>query len=136
MPDQSFKIQLLLDQGRFEEAEVLIGECIGKDAEDPLLFYLMANARLAQGHLHPAEEAVRESIRLDPESDWAHLTLSRILCEQSRFHEAETTIEKALELAPSDPDNWAQKASLANRRAGRMSAGLRRGPPGRRRDRE
>lgn len=71
----------------------------------------------ALGEPERAEEYLRQALLVLPETEAAtrgeaHTNLSRILFDRADYSAAEAEVRKALEYRPTNPDDWAQLASV------------------------
>lgn len=111
------KIAILLQQGRFGEAEAASRAAIGESVDDPMLFHFLAASLLNQDKPKEAERAARQSISLDPDFDLGYFSLARTLIAQDNEKAALEAIREALLRDPEDPDYFALKAQIQlNRR--------------------
>jgi len=106
------KIQLLMDQGRFPEAEAAIREQMRESIDNAHLFVLLSTALDRQNRPKEAEQAAREAIALEPEYDMAHFALCQALTSRNRHREAIVTIEEAIRLDPEDADYHGTRGRL------------------------
>lgn len=106
------KIEMLLQQNRFSEAEAAIREQIGKSVDDEYLFFLLGLVMLSQNKPREAEKAGLEAIRLNAEFDLGFYLCSRAQLDQGKKGEALTSIETAIGLDPYDADYFCQKAQI------------------------
>ena len=66
------RAELLLQQGRFPDAERELGQLLSNDPRHPLAHAMMAHAMLGQLRLNDAEYAAREAVRSAPDEAFAH----------------------------------------------------------------
>ena len=103
---------LLINQGRYREAQKVIGQTIEKTPEDPLPYVQLAQVLTELGKCRKAESAAREAIRLDPESDLVHYSLARVLLEANRETAAKKAIDEAIRLDPHCAQNYGLLARI------------------------
>ncbi|HEX3514336.1 MAG TPA: tetratricopeptide repeat protein [Trebonia sp.] len=100
---------VLIDQGRYQEAEAALREAIrldrGHTSAHNDLGYLLNELQ----QYEEAETVLREAIRLDPENSNAHNNLGFALNELRRHQEGETVLREAIRL---DPENSAAHNNL------------------------
>ena len=103
---------MLINQGRYREAQKVLGQTIEKTPEDPLPYVQLAQVLTELGKCRKAESAAREAIRLDPESDLGHYSLARVLLEANRETAAKKAIDEAIRLEPHCTQNYAVLARI------------------------
>ena len=108
----SFKIQMLIDTSRFEEAEAMIRGELAKDLEDPDLFLMLARVLCEQRKFRGAREAVKEAVALEPNDPLAFFTEAMICREQGRTKEGLKAIDRAIAIDAEDADYYSLKAGL------------------------
>ena len=106
------KIHLLLDQGRYEEAESAIREELKDSIDDEFLFYLLSITLLNLDKPKEAEAAARQAIAIDADFDPGFFALSRSLLDRGKKREAMKAIDRSIELDPEDADYRCQKAQI------------------------
>jgi tetratricopeptide (TPR) repeat protein len=106
------RAELLLQQGRFPDAERELGQLLAHDPRHPLAHALMAHAMLGQLRLNDAEYAAREAVRSAPDEAFAHYAVASVLRERRRFTEAAEAIEAAIGLDPYSPHQFAMLAQI------------------------
>jgi len=104
--------QILLQQGRYTEAEKLLKEVLVNDPNDANILALLAEAYLPQGKLESANQVIDSAISMAP--DWAPLFFikARIVLQQDKYDECEQYLKQALQLDPTDADCYALWASV------------------------
>jgi tetratricopeptide (TPR) repeat protein len=106
------RADLLLQQGRFADAERELGQLLSTDPRHPLAHALMAHAMLGQLRLNDAEYAAREAVSSAPDEAFAHFAVAAVLRERRRYSEAAAAIEQAIALDPYSPDQFAMLAQI------------------------
>ena len=106
------RAELLLQQGRFRDAERELGQLLSNDPRHPLAHALMAHAMLGQLRLNDAEYASREAVRSAPDEPFAHYAVAAVLRERRRYSEAAHAIENAIGLNPYSADQFALLAQI------------------------
>ncbi len=104
------RADLLLQQGRFPDAERELGQLLSTDPRHPLAHALMAHAMLGQLRLNDAEYAAREAVSAAPDEAFAHFAVAAVLRERRRYSEAVGAIQQAIALDPYSPDQFAMLA--------------------------
>lgn len=93
---------LLLDQGRVDEAGTALRNALGKREDYVEAHYNLGRVHRASGRLDPAEESFRRALSIDPAFARAALGLGQLLYDSGRSSEALQPLEQALQ---ADPDN-------------------------------
>ncbi|HEV2295278.1 MAG TPA: tetratricopeptide repeat protein [Tepidisphaeraceae bacterium] len=106
------RAELLLQQGRYPDAERELGQLLAHDPRHPLAHALMAHAMLGQLRMNDAEYAAREAVRSAPDEAFAHYAVAAVLRERRRYAEAAEAIEAAIGLNPYSPDQFAMLAQI------------------------
>lgn len=110
------KIQLLIDQGRHDEAVAAIREALSGDFDNVWLYYLLSVTHLAQDKPRAAEAAAREAISREPEFDLGFFALAQALLDRRRLRDAQKAIDEALRIDPDDATYYAVKARILGER--------------------
>lgn len=106
------KIYLMLDQGRYAEAEQATREELAHDMENEYLFYLLSVSLLAQGKLNAARDAAENAIALESSFDLGWSILARIHLARERKSDALEAIENAIAIDPEDANHFSAKAQI------------------------
>ncbi len=106
------KIELLLQQGRLDEAENEIRAMLVKSMEDEWLHVLLADTLCRKNRPKEAEKSARMAIGQAPDWATAHFFLARALLDQERRQESLAAIDEAIRLDPDDADCFAMKAQI------------------------
>ena len=106
------RAELLLQQGRFPDAERELGQLLSNDPRHPLAHAMMAHAMLGQLRLNDAEYAAREAVRGAPDEPFAHYAVAAVLRERRRFAEAAQAIQAAIALNPYAAGQFALLAQI------------------------
>ncbi|KAF8183633.1 ADP/ATP carrier receptor [Pholiota molesta] len=101
--------ELLLDQGRFEEAVEKFDKAIELEkAKSPPNVLSLVNKGLAlyqwKQEIGAAERCCHEALRIDPECEAAVATLAQLSLQQAKIPEAVKMFERQAELARSEPE--------------------------------
>jgi Flp pilus assembly protein TadD len=103
-PELYGKAILLVDRGRFDEAERLLGERLRDHPEDSRARGLLIRLHGAKGDLGAARtEAGRLAQRVGPASPEPYIELGRALELAHHYEEALGLYDQAAEVAPRDP---------------------------------
>ena len=93
--------QLLLADGKSEQAATMLAALAKDRHSDPEVFDLLYRARVAQNDIEGARSAASELVQLQPSSAAAHLDLGIIAESERRTADALSEYRKAYELAPA-----------------------------------
>jgi tetratricopeptide (TPR) repeat protein len=106
--------QLLIDEGRSQEAVKILSDAAGSSSS-PELYDLLGDA-YAQAKDYPkSEEAYRKAVEEDPD-DPGHLHgLAQALMEQDKYAEALEQFKKLSEVEPGTAENYMRMAQLYRR---------------------
>ncbi len=106
--------QLLIDQGRSQEAIELLTHAAG-DSASPDVYDLLGDA-YAQAKDYPnAEKAYRQAVNGDPEDPGHRHGLAQALMSQDKYGDALQQFTKLTELEPGTSDNFLRAAQLYRR---------------------
>src|SRR5581483_2469773 len=100
MEGLSERLNLLLDLGRYTDAEKLAREGIRADPEWAAGYTHLARALLGRRRYRAAEDAAWEGVRKAPSDPWAHVVWGIVLLHQGRYRGAQAEAEEALHLLP------------------------------------
>lgn len=104
IPLLTMEANVLMEQGRDDEAAALLDSSLGTYPDDVQLLFLRSVLSQNRNDLQRMEQDLRRIIELDPASPMAYNTLGYTLADRTdRYQEAYELIQRALELAPEDP---------------------------------
>jgi tetratricopeptide (TPR) repeat protein len=106
------RAELLLRQGRHNDAERELAQILANDPRHAVAHALMAQAMLGQLRLNDAEYAAREAVSTAPDEPFAHYTVAAVLTERRRYSEAVSAIQQAIALDTNSPDQFALLAQI------------------------
>lgn len=119
---------ILIDQGRFPDAEKFLRESLAQDPNDPAVLYYLAVCELNQHRPKEAIGTIERALALEPGLDSFHALRGLILVDLKRSSEAKASIEEALRLDPDSDfafvalaalhiskNQWAEAESAARR---------------------
>jgi len=110
------KVQILIQQKKFKEAEKILSDLLTADPNNTLLLSFLAEVNLQQDKFDVANSITENAIGLSPDDPHLFFLKSRIAIQQGNLKDAEKNIDHAIELDPYDAD---YVALLANIKLGR-----------------
>jgi tetratricopeptide (TPR) repeat protein len=103
--------QLLIDEGRSQEAVSLLTQAAG-DSASPEIYDLLGDAYSQSKDYAKSEDAYRKAVEQDPD-DPSHLHgLAQALVEQNKYAQALEQYKRLTEIEPSTADNFLRMAQL------------------------
>lgn len=109
---QISKIQILIQQDRFKEAEKLLSQLLAQAPNHIHLLSLMAEVKLQQDKLDDAESVINNAIGVAPDEPYLFYLKTRVALLKKQFDEAESTIQQAIYLDPNDAHYRAMFANV------------------------
>lgn len=106
------KVEILIQQKKFEEAEKIIADLLAGDAHNIHFLSLLAEVNLQQGKYDRANSIIDDAIGLSPDSAWLFYIKSRIAAGENKLNEAERFIQQSITLDPYDADYFALLANI------------------------
>jgi tetratricopeptide (TPR) repeat protein len=106
--------QLLIDEGRSQEAVTLLSQAAG-DSSSPDLYDLLGDAYSQQKDYAKAEDSYRKAVEEEPEEASHRHGLGQALIAQDKYAEALEQFKKLSELEPGTADNYLRMAELYRR---------------------
>ncbi|MFY8021940.1 MAG: tetratricopeptide repeat protein [Bacteroidia bacterium] len=94
------RAQVLMSQGRWKEAESILGQCLVEMPEDTEVLSLMAAVKIQQDEFSEAERFIDQGISIDPSDDYLYYMKSRVKLISRQGELAEEWIRKAISLYP------------------------------------
>lgn len=110
------KVEILIQQKKFGEAEKLLSELLTEDSNNIQFLTLLAEVYLQQDKFDNANSIIENAIGLSPDTPHLFYIKSRVAIQHDKTSEAEKNINQAIELDPYDADYF---ALLANIKLGR-----------------
>jgi len=104
--------ELLLEQGRWEQALESFQQHLLENPEDGHAFCLAARCYLGMELFGKASEYAAAAIAVTPDYSYAHYIQSYIFYSRHLYEESKKAVEVALELDPTNPDYFVQVARL------------------------
>lgn len=101
------KIEILVQQKRYSEAERIIKDLLAEDSSNIPLMALLAEINLEQDRVDTANDIINNAIGLSPTSANLFYLKSRIEIQKRNYDEAEKNIQQAVELDAHDADYFA-----------------------------
>jgi len=106
------KVQILIKQSRYTDAEKLLSDLLNTDPNDIHLLALLAEVNLQQDNLGKAYKVIDNAIGLSPDNPYLFYIKSRIAIEQDNFTEAERSINQSILLDANDASYYAVMANI------------------------
>jgi tetratricopeptide (TPR) repeat protein len=106
--------QLLIDEGRSQEAVNLLSQAAG-DSSSPDLYDLLGDAYSQQKDYAKAEHSYRKAVEEEPEEASHRHGLGQALIAQDKYAEALEQFKKLSELEPGTADNYLRMSELYRR---------------------
>ncbi len=106
------RIQVLLAQQRYSEAEKHLNEALTSDPNNVLALSLMTEVQLELHQVDKADGMIKQAIGLHPDIPHLFYLKARISILKKKYNEAEQDIKEAIALDASDPDYYAFYASI------------------------
>jgi tetratricopeptide (TPR) repeat protein len=103
--------QLLIDEGRSQEAITLLGQA-ASDSSEPELYDLLGDAYSQQKDWPRAEESYRKAVDEDPDEPNHRHGLAEALLEQRKYPQALEQFQKLTELEPGTYQNYVRLAEI------------------------
>jgi tetratricopeptide (TPR) repeat protein len=103
--------QLLIDEGRSEEAITLLNQA-ASDSAEPGFYDLLGDAYSQQKDWPKAEEAYRKAVDEDPDEPNHRHGLAEALLEEQKYPQALEQFQKLAELEPGTYQNYVRLAEL------------------------
>lgn len=112
MSNESAHLNILLQVGRYVEAEAILRSLLAKQPDDGVLHLQLSRVLCRLDRPKEAEDAARRAIGLLPDSGMPHEFLAESLINSSKLKEAEIAISQAVELDGHDADRRAILARI------------------------
>jgi tetratricopeptide (TPR) repeat protein len=106
------RVSILIQQGRFAEADQVLREMLAQDANNIALLSMLAEVNLRQDKFDVAKQIVNNAIGLAPDAPHLFYIRSRIAVMQDDYDEAERNISQSIALDPYDADYFALHANI------------------------
>jgi predicted Zn-dependent protease len=113
--------QLLMDEGRSQEAVKLLSDAAG-ESSSPEAYDLLGDAYTQQKDYAKAEDAYRKAVDEDPDDPGHSHGLAQALLSQDKYAEALEQYTKLSEIEPGTSENYLRMAQLY-RRLGKIRRG-------------
>lgn len=110
------KVDILIQNKRFGEAEKVLNELLSKDSNNIHFLSLLAEVHFQQNKFETATRIILNAIGISPNTPHLFFIKSRIAIQQDNLEEAEQNIYHAIQLDSYDADYF---ALLANIKLGR-----------------
>jgi tetratricopeptide (TPR) repeat protein len=106
------KIQILLQQEKYKDAEKLLKDLLATDPNDELPKFWLSEVYIQTDRLAEAEQVVDQLIGQSPDSPIILYQKSRLLLQREDYNGAEHFAKQALELDPEDADYYTLLARI------------------------
>ncbi len=106
------KVNILIQQKKFAEAEKILKDSLAQDANNIHLLSLLAECNLQQDNLDAATTIINQAIGLSPDTPHLFYIKSRISIQQQNYPAAEENGKQAVALEPGDADYHALLANI------------------------
>ncbi|WP_417358699.1 tetratricopeptide repeat protein [Flavobacterium sp.] len=100
------KASLLLQQGRYSEAENILGQLLTQNPNDINTLTLLSEVNFQQKKYDKAEELINNAIALSPDESSLFYLKSRIYLYKDEYNQAEKYANTAISLLPEDENNY------------------------------
>lgn len=101
------KVQILLQQRRYEEAEQMLRNLLATDTTNVVYLSLLGETYYMQDKFEEARAIAHQAIGLAPDNPELFYLKARIATEEKAYDEAEGCLDQAIELHPFDADYFA-----------------------------
>jgi tetratricopeptide (TPR) repeat protein len=106
------KVEILIQQKKFKEAERILKELYFHDSNNILFLSLLAEVNLQQDKLVEAKSLIDNAIGQSPDLPHLFYIKSRIAVQEDEYDEAEKNINEAIKLDPYNANYYAVFASV------------------------
>ena len=106
------RIEILIQQKKFAEAERNLSELLREDPNNIHFLSLLSEVNLQQDKFDKANNIIDNAIGLSPDTPHLFYIKSRIAIQQDKLNEAEKFLNQAIELDPYDADYFALLATV------------------------
>jgi tetratricopeptide (TPR) repeat protein len=106
------RAQLLIEQGRYAEAEKELHQALGQNPDDALVHLLLAICLLNRQDFEGALKSVRQALALDPSQPYGHYLLAKTHLEMGKRANALAAINEAITLNPFEADYFVLKGFI------------------------
>ncbi len=110
--NEIYKIEILIQQKRYTEAEKILKTLLARDSNNALFLSLLAEVKLQQEKADDAEELINSAIGIAPDSSHLFFIKSRISLQQDNFDDGEKYISQAVQMDPYNADYYALYANI------------------------
>ena len=106
------KVEILIQQKKFAEAEKILADLIAQDSGNIYLLSLLSEVHLQQDNFDTASSIIDQAIGLSPDSPHLFFIKSRLAIQKDDLTAAEKNVKIAIELDPYDADYFALLANI------------------------
>ncbi len=116
MDNHLYRAQILIEQGRYKDAEIELGQQLGQSPNDPSIFALLSICKHEQGASEEALQLIEQSISLMPDEPNYLYLCGKYHLEAGKYDKAEQLIDNAIVLEANDADYYMAKAVIKSRK--------------------
>ncbi len=98
---------ILLNQGRFDEAEKYLGQLIAKDPNNSMVLAMLCQVKLKQEEHEEAIKHIDDAIAASPDTAYLYGIKAEILLVRKEYDEAEELLQHATRINPEDAHAFA-----------------------------
>lgn len=110
--NQTSRVGILLQQGRYAEAESLLKNLLATDAHNTHLQAMLAETLLMQDKAEPAMEVIDMAIGSTPDEPYLFFVKARVLANQENYKAAEEMLATAISMDPYEAGYFAYAAQI------------------------
>jgi tetratricopeptide (TPR) repeat protein len=110
--NQTSRVGILLQQGRYAEAESLLKNLLATDAHNPHLQAMLAETLLMQNKAPQAMQVIDLAIGSAPDEPYLFFVRARVLANQENYKEAEEMLATAISMDPYEAGYFAYAAQI------------------------
>lgn len=116
MDDHLYRAHLLIEQGRYKDAEIELGQKLSQSPNDPTIFALLSICKHEQGANQEAKDLIEKAISLAPDQPNYIYLNGKYHLEDGKYDIAEELFKNAILLEANDPDYYMALAAVKIRR--------------------
>lgn len=109
---QISRIEILVEQQRWQEAADLTQQIIGQESENSILWFYLAESKLQLDSLEEAETAIKKALSIEPNNAYYNLNYARVLMDKGELDKAKVVLDDVISTTPNISNAWALKAHI------------------------